>query len=301
MPAWFPDWRGQACVIVASGPSAVSADLAALRGRARFIAINASWRLCPWADALYGSDAEWWRTGAGDGFGGLKISRSDHPGVERVQLRPDGRGGWVDELLFDRPGEIGAGGCGGFQALNLAAQFGANPVRLVGFDARIDEGVHWHGRHGPGLNNPTKATAARWARCLDAAAPVLAARGIDVINHSSASALTGFRKAALPEAVTMWVLFSADHDYTPAEDRRATVAYKAGWRGSVRRECGEEAIALGRAEEVEAPTRPADVITGAKATFILTDEIEGTPRDPLDHDGNGRKGGTKARAAKAKG
>lgn len=80
-------------------------------------------------------------------------------------------------------------------------------------------------------------------------------------------------RAGKLENDAMHVRFLADYDYTPSADRRITIAYKAGQERSVRRECGEAAIALGRAEEI-AP-------------------------DPLDHDGAGRKGGSRARRAKA--
>ncbi|RYE57626.1 MAG: hypothetical protein EOP20_07140 [Hyphomicrobiales bacterium] len=53
----------------------------------------------------------------------------------------------------------------------------------------------------------------------------------------------------------MHVRFTANFDYTPSEDRRSTIAYKKGFEGSVRRECGEAAIAEKKAEEIVAPAR----------------------------------------------
>lgn len=53
----------------------------------------------------------------------------------------------------------------------------------------------------------------------------------------------------------MWVRFLADHDYRPAGDWRTTIAYKAGMRCSVTRECAEQAGAKARA--VRTPTRAA--------------------------------------------
>lgn len=53
----------------------------------------------------------------------------------------------------------------------------------------------------------------------------------------------------------MHVRFTADHHYTPSRERRITTAYPAGWSGLVKRECGEAAIALGRAVEIPAPAR----------------------------------------------
>lgn len=197
IPTWFPDWRGQRCVIVASGPSAVEQPIDLAHGRARCVAVNNSWRLAPFADVLYASDAAWWRENDHAGFGGLRVSRSDVDGVLRVAIRDKGHP-LRDVMHFDTPGVIGAGGCSGFQALNLAAQFGATDIALVGFDARVDNGVHWHGNHER-TGNPTRWTAAIWAANLDAAASVLAGRGIRVVNCSPVSALTAYEKMGLEE------------------------------------------------------------------------------------------------------
>ncbi|WP_299009940.1 hypothetical protein [uncultured Caulobacter sp.] len=50
-----------------------------------------------------------------------------------------------------------------------------------------------------------------------------------------------------------WVRFTEDHDFTPAANRRTTLAYKAGTIDNVTRECAEQAIGLGRAVAVKKP------------------------------------------------
>ena len=117
-------------------------------------------------------------------------------GVRRVKAR---RGD--DRLVSGRLGEIGWGGNGGFHALNLALQFGVSRIVLVGYDMRVDRGLHWHGAHGGGLNNPTEPNVARWRRVIDAAAPILQALGIRVVNASPVSALTAYPKMSLEEAL----------------------------------------------------------------------------------------------------
>lgn len=104
-------------------------------------------------------------------------------------------------MLVDEPGVIGSGGNSGFQALNLAVQFGARTIVLVGYDYRIDQGLHWHGRHKAGLNNPTQHNIARWRRRLDDQAGRLAALGVEVLNASPVSALTAFPKVSLAEVL----------------------------------------------------------------------------------------------------
>ena len=104
------------------------------------------------------------------------------------------------------PGRVGAGsraggGNSGFQALNLAAQFGATKIILVGFDMRVDRGVHWHGRHGAGLNNPREANMVSWRSALNASGTVLARYGVTVINASAESTLTAFPIMNIAEAL----------------------------------------------------------------------------------------------------
>lgn len=201
---WFKDWTGQCAVIVAGGPSVKLVPIAAAHerfARAHWIAVNNAWKICRWADALYGCDATWWRQQEGaPGFLGLKLTQDGttpkrFPDVERVAIK---RG--VNAMLFDRKGELGWGGNGGFHALNLAAQFGAKTIVLLGYDMSLDHGTHWHGRH-IGLNNPTIRALDKWAQYLDESAPVLKARGIDVVVGSPNSRLTAFRKQPLMEVL----------------------------------------------------------------------------------------------------
>lgn len=42
------------------------------------------------------------------------------------------------------------------------------------------------------------------------------------------------------------IKFTKDFDYKPTQ--QTTTGYKAGWEGTVKRECAEQAIAAGKAE-----------------------------------------------------
>lgn len=172
------------------------------------MAINNSWQLVPWADALYGCDANWWKINrtVADNFAGLKISQDAKcerlfSGLIRVvhcRRNVDGR---PAEILVDVPAVIGWGGNSGFQALNLAVQFGAKRIIMAGFDMTLKAGIHWHGKHPKGLNNPQERNVNRWRSALDAVAPQLSALGITVINASQVSALTAYTKMSLEEAL----------------------------------------------------------------------------------------------------
>ena len=96
-------------------------------------------------------------------------------------------------------GHIGSGQNSGFQALNLAAQFGATDIALIGYDMRLDRGIHWHGKHPNGLSNPKESTMAGWIKNLEQSAPILANAGVKVTNCSLESALTCWPKMELSE------------------------------------------------------------------------------------------------------
>lgn len=56
----------------------------------------------------------------------------------------------------------------------------------------------------------------------------------------------------------MRVRFLSNHDFRPPERKgRVTIAYKAGWEGTVRRCCGEPAVEMGKAVPLPAPMREA--------------------------------------------
>lgn len=127
-------------------------------------------------------------------FGGLKISQDGHKPKPAWGLKLITIDKHCDRLLFNRLGEIGEGGNGGFHALNLAVQFGARRIVLVGYDMRVDLGVNWHGEHGHGLPNPGAPNVIRWRKVLDAQASLLTNMGVEVLNASPVSTLTAFPK-----------------------------------------------------------------------------------------------------------
>src|ERR1019366_2209874 len=121
-PDWYLDWRDTPVAIVASGPSAKKVNFKALEGRITTVAIKENIDLCPWAAVLYGCDAAWWRNAMGrPSFNGLKVAHRAHfSDVRHIKIDPR-----TDALLMADDGTIGSGGNSGFQALNMALQFGA--------------------------------------------------------------------------------------------------------------------------------------------------------------------------------
>lgn len=204
----WPDWTGRAVAIVASGPSVNKAEVAALEGRLPVLAIKRNVEVAPFAEVVYGCDYPWWRSVAGlPAFKGLKLSYAERAcrewGLGQVRIPHI----MSDEILLEEIGVVGAGGSSGFQALNLAVQWGATQVLLIGFDAHLRSGDHWYGRNlAQGMNNPSVSNCERWAKALNAAGGLLADYGVEVVNASLGSAVTTFRKATIADTLKDWGL-----------------------------------------------------------------------------------------------
>lgn len=201
-PDWYPDWRGETVAVIAGGASAISAPVGPLRGRCRAVVVNNGFQLAGWADALYAADARWWDAyPAWRTFAGLKVT-ADRGAAAAHRLRLvkvlNGEDLGGNNLCWT-PGVLGHGGHGGFQALNMAVQFGARRLLLIGFDLCGD---HWHPSHPEPLRNPSARRLERWRGRLDAAAPAFAALGVDVVNCSPGSALTAYRQATIEEGMS---------------------------------------------------------------------------------------------------
>lgn len=194
------DWAGHTVVIVASGPSVSAIDLTRTIGSAKLLMINESWRLAPWADAMYAADYMWWkhRDGCPD-FKGVKFS-SDHQAVDEwPEIRHLRLWREVNTIITEEPNVIGDGRNSGFQALNLAVLLGSTDIVLVGYDMTLEYGLHWHGWHDRPLNNPQQHNILVWRKHLDAVAPVLKNKGIRVRNASHISRLEAFPKVNFNE------------------------------------------------------------------------------------------------------
>lgn len=144
------------------------------------VAINAVFRLAPWAAALAAMDVGWWRLhrDAMD-FPGRKFSGNTIDGVERVI--GDG---------------IVPGTCSGVLGLEVARRIGASRIVLIGADFHGD---HFFGRYPPKLVNTTaerRRVHERQFESWTAAHP-----SVDVVNATPKSKLRVFRLASLDKAL----------------------------------------------------------------------------------------------------
>lgn len=199
----WPNWSGETAVIVGTGPSAKDAPLGMVRGAARAFVVKSSWKLAPWADVLYGLDKGWWIANQGvPEFRGLKVSPSPTAarafGLRQVRLKARA------EILTGETGVLGCGlrtggGHSGFQAINLAIQFGARQIALVGFDMTLSNGAHWNSDYR-GVGKPDAGRVESWRVALDGCAGQFKAFGVDVVV-AGPSALTAYPKMSLAEAL----------------------------------------------------------------------------------------------------
>jgi hypothetical protein len=181
---------GGEVVCLASGPSLTEQDVQLVRQwreaaarRAVFVA-NTTFRLAPWADALFAMDKKWWDQHVDEarrGFEGERFTSSPVPvnyGVRRLQ-----------------PHQFNAHGNSGAACVSLAVACGAQRVLMLGYDCQHAEGhTHWHGDHPPGLGNAV--TVSRWPTKF-AALHRAVSRKAEVINCSRATALTMFTRMDL--------------------------------------------------------------------------------------------------------
>ena len=176
---------------LASGPSLTESDVEAVRnwrneGPARLVIVaNTTFRIAPWADALYGFDGKWWRHHIKEvrqKFTGILVTSSmchEPLGLIWAEARWPG---------FDAFENSGAG------AIMLARCMGAERIYLLGYDLQSGNGrAHWHGDHPSELRNADSMPT--WPKKFAGLARRL--EGLKVLNCTRDTALTAFPRASL--------------------------------------------------------------------------------------------------------
>lgn len=125
--------------------------------------MNDAWRLLGFADVIYTTDRCWWDVHGDIPFAGERWASQ----AANLSIDDDKRAWGRSEALrinlvtaadgdsfCAQPGRIHYGNNSGFAAVNLAIQFGATEIKLVGFDMQRTGGQeHFFGDHPPGLHN----------------------------------------------------------------------------------------------------------------------------------------------------
>lgn len=195
-------WSGR-CIVAASGPS-LTEDVAALCRGERVIAVNDAYRLLPFAQVTYACDKAWWSIHRLNVLAGEKWTSH---GLSPKNDKRDVADQWGLRVIAgeDRPGfsrdptRIHYGSNSGFQAVNLAILFGADPIVLVGFDMRrVDGKAHFFGEHKAPLSG--SAQFGPWCAKFGKAAEMLGAAP-RIVNCTPGSALTCFPMMPVAEVL----------------------------------------------------------------------------------------------------
>ncbi len=92
------------------------------------------------------------------------------------------------------PSHLRTGKNGGYQAIHLAAHYGAARILLIGYDQK---GGHWHEPHRIQSDNIFNLCERFWPTLAKA----MTERGIEVLNCSPGSALDAFPMANLEDVL----------------------------------------------------------------------------------------------------
>jgi len=227
-----PEWAGATVAIIGGGPSLTQEQVTVCRGRCRVIAVNTSYLLAPWADALYFCDEAWYgwhrEAKAFRRFAGIKVALANARTTysERGVLNGDpairvlrNYGGPPEFVgLCENRDGVYTGRNSGNQAIQLAAHLGARRVLLLGFDMRAQGAkTHWHMAH----KRPTDPND--FNQMLTWFAPLVEPcrkRGIEVVNCTPGSAVECFPRATINDAL------AADESERAGERARREVNQK---------------------------------------------------------------------------
>lgn len=185
-------WNGRTVVAIASGTSLTKADCELVRASGLpTIVTNTTFRLCPWADALFAFDLKWWaeyHEEVGSVFHGKRLSASmvaTKYGAEWVY-------GPARYRQYRNSGACAAG---------WAMDQGSAKVVLLGCDAmRGPNGeTHHHGSHPDELRDASSAS--EWVAQFALLAKDAEKRGVEIVNASRRTALRCFRRVALEDAI----------------------------------------------------------------------------------------------------
>jgi hypothetical protein len=171
-------WAGRTVACIASGPSLhpVDCELIRLSGMPT-IAVNNSWQMARFASVIYAGDPGWW-----DAYGAeIDIDAERWCCMENVAKA---RGlNWLKSSGAHNSG---------MRAIELAIEFGAARVVLLGYDCSVEHGQHWHGEHAA-TKNPDASRCAMWLTQF----AMVDRKGADIVNCSRDTALKCFRRERL--------------------------------------------------------------------------------------------------------
>ena len=192
MKARRPDWRGRTVVCLASGPSLTPEDVDLVKASGHpVIVTNATFRLAPWADVLFGFDFKFWREYHDEALREFRGQCVSHSALAvRYGVATTNGSEWFRGF-----------GNSGVCAIAYAVGGRAARVVLMGFDCAFgaDGKKHWHGNHDHGLSNCL--SIARWPQQFDRVATMARRERVHVVNASRRTALKCFERKPLEDVL----------------------------------------------------------------------------------------------------
>lgn len=199
-----PDWSDRTVVCIASGPSLTVEDCELIKNSGYVaIVVNTSFRLAPWADALFAFDVKWWdeyHNEVDEVFKGRKFGYS----TPCIRYGADSlfHEGWFHSFS-------NSGAC----AIGLAVACGSKKIIMLGYDCQKTDGkVHWHGDHPSRMSDKNARkrwpggmsnaeSIKRWPKQFQAVADYAKERGCVIFNASRSTALECFPRVNLGEVI----------------------------------------------------------------------------------------------------
>jgi hypothetical protein len=199
-----PDWSGKTVVCIASGPSLTEEDCELVRQSGHVVIVaNTTFRLAPWADALFAFDVKWWdeyHKEVDEVFKGRRFGYSTpcvRYGAESLFFEA-----WFNSFS-------NSGAC----AVGLAIAAGAKKIVMLGYDCQKTDGkVHWHPDHPSRMSEKTARkrwpggmanaeSIKRWPSQFKNVRIYADNNGARVINASRVTALDCFERANLEDVL----------------------------------------------------------------------------------------------------
>lgn len=184
-------------VIIGSGPSLTKAQVDYVyESEATVIAVNDSYKLCPWADMVFACDVKWWihnREGISyhpncwtlEDIGCHFNKRFDRPILNEIPYTTE-FGIYSDKVHHASNS--------GYVAIQVARILGAKKIILIGFDHQhTDNKRHWFGDHDKKVFSKNADNVDKWVTDIDHL--LLHMSDVDIVNCSLQTAITGCRRS----------------------------------------------------------------------------------------------------------
>ena len=175
-------WQGKTVACVASGPSLTAEDCTLVeQAGIPSIVVNSSWKMARFADIVFAGDFGWWKA---------------YGGEIDIEAEKWTSAGTAARHFGLHHFKIGGPYNSGSRAIQLAIELGASKILLLGYDASVKHGTHWHGDHKQ-TKNPDEMRCLKWHAHFAA----IDRKGAEIINCTRETELTCFPKMKLEDVL----------------------------------------------------------------------------------------------------